>query len=108
MVPSIHIQRTLQSRQSEYLLARTVPQLLAYLSWHEVPLAYLSIDITVDQMNLVSAIPNDVHVRFDLVSILVAPSPTICPQCIPMMSVDTNCFIINCVWSAPKQFKVFV
>lgn len=52
--------------RAEYLLVRTVPQWLAYLSWHEVPLADLPIDITAEQMNLLSAIPNNVHARFDL------------------------------------------
>jgi hypothetical protein len=54
------------SMQGEYLLVRTVPQWLAYLSWHEVPLTYLPIDITADQVNRLSAIPNNVHARFDL------------------------------------------
>ena len=52
--------------RAEYLLVRTVPQWLAYLSWYEVPLADLPIDITAEQMNLLSAIPNNVHARFDL------------------------------------------
>ena len=40
--------------------------MLSYLSWHEVPWDYLPFDITADQMNLLSAIFNEVHARFDL------------------------------------------
>ena len=54
------------SMRVEYLLARTMPQMLSYLSYHEVPWDYLPFDITADQMNLLSAIPNEVHARFDL------------------------------------------
>jgi hypothetical protein len=40
--------------------------MLTYLSWHDMPVAYSPFDITTEQLNLLSAIPDSVHARFDL------------------------------------------
>jgi hypothetical protein len=54
------------SMRAEYLLARTVPQMLTYLSWHGVTVADLPFDINEERWNLLGAIPDKVHARFDL------------------------------------------
>ena len=54
------------SARPEFFLVKTIPQLLAYLVWHGVPLPYLPIDMSNDQIIQLFAIPANVHARFDL------------------------------------------
>ena len=54
------------SMRPEFVLVKTIPQLLAYLAWHAVPLACLPIDVLGDQITQLFTIPANVHARFDL------------------------------------------
>ena len=54
------------SMRPEFLLVKTIPQLLAYLAWHGVPLPYLPINMSDDQIIRLVTIPANVHARFDL------------------------------------------
>ena len=56
------------SVRAEYFLARTMPQMLSYLSWHGVTVAELPFDINEERWNLLGAIPDEVHARFELQS----------------------------------------